>query len=224
MTKWIFLFLFLHACQGFGIEKLDQKYEISYGSSQAPIQITEYFSFSCPSCVALFKKDFKTIYEKYVEMGQIRWVFHPIPLDALTVQAMECLSHLSNKQKIIFLEAILDTVNVQEDLNVTLVLMQEAMKCLNHPLPELDEEAYITKTQAFQDAVQFVIQPETINKVPCLEVNGTLFRTEIPTLEFIEETLRLSKDSQGKSIDFPHALKQKLALPLKEDKHEKISL
>ena len=39
-------------------EKLLERYLVSYGNPNAPIKITEYFSFSCPHCLNLFSSGF----------------------------------------------------------------------------------------------------------------------------------------------------------------------
>ncbi len=93
--------------EGFCLDKLDEKYLVTYGDAQASTQITQYFSLTCPHCLDLFKKDFKDLKNKYIDTKQIAWTFHPVPLDSLTVQAMECLSKLTPRQKSIFLEALL---------------------------------------------------------------------------------------------------------------------
>jgi hypothetical protein len=108
----------------------------------------------------------------------------------LTIQAMECLSHLSNKQKIIFLEALLDTIQIEDDAGVVKVLMQEAMKALDHPISDLDNKSYITQTETFADAFAFVKQKDRINAVPAVEINDVLFRKEVPDLNFIQMAIQ----------------------------------
>ena len=60
--SFLFSFLFLVAlfspATGFTetFQKLPLAYTISYGDPQAPIHVVEYFSFSCPQCLALLKK------------------------------------------------------------------------------------------------------------------------------------------------------------------------
>lgn len=193
MKKQLQLFLVVMSLPifGFSLDKLDEKYLTVFGNPQASIQVTQYFSMTCPHCLSLFKKDFKKIKEKYLDTDQIAWIFHPVPLDSLTVQAMDCLSQLTSKQKVIFLDALLDTLKVQDGPEVVLFLMQEAMKTFSHPIPTLDDKAYIIKTQAFQDAFEFIKQDECIHAVPAVQINGTLYRKEIPDQAFIEKTLSL---------------------------------
>jgi hypothetical protein len=180
---------------GLCFDKIDEKYLTVYGDSQAPIQVTQYFSMTCPHCLSLFKKDFKAIKNKYLDTKKICWTFHPVPLDSLTLQAMDCLSRLNATQKVIFLEALLDTLKVEDNPNVVLFLMQEAMKTFNQPIPNLDEQNYITNSQAFQDAFFFIKQEDRLDAVPAVEVNGVLFRRDIPDQSFIEKQVQITSKS-----------------------------
>lgn len=80
-------------------EKLPDPYLVQYGNPQAPLNIVQYFSFTCPHCIALFRKQFQHIKEDYIETEKISWVFHPVPMDLLTLQGMDCLSKLSEREK-----------------------------------------------------------------------------------------------------------------------------
>jgi hypothetical protein len=181
---------------GLSFDKLDDKYLTLFGDPQAFIQITQYFSMTCPHCLSLFKKDFKVIKEKYLDPKKAAWSFHPVPLDSLTIQLMDCLSKLNPSQKVIFLEALFDTIQVQDSPDIVLFLMQEAMKTFNHPIPELDQDDYIKQTPAFWDAFNFIKQEDRLAAVPAVEVNNVLYRREIPGQTFIEKQMqeRVSHD------------------------------
>ncbi|WP_420885545.1 thioredoxin domain-containing protein [Candidatus Protochlamydia amoebophila] len=76
---------------GFSLDKLAEKYLIEFGDPQAPVQITEYFSMSCPHCLSLFKKDFKILKEKYLETKQAYWalyrtIFFNIPYNLFRIE------------------------------------------------------------------------------------------------------------------------------------------
>lgn len=93
------LLIFFLPTHGFCLEKLDSSYLIKFGDPEAKVQIVQYFSFMCPHCLELFKKDFQEIRREYIDSGKLYWVFHPVPMDFLTVQAMDCLEKLSEKEK-----------------------------------------------------------------------------------------------------------------------------
>jgi protein-disulfide isomerase len=183
--------LTLFFSSAWSLDQLDEKYLIHFGDAQSPVKITQYFSLTCPHCLSLFKDEFEDLKKKYIETKEVYWIFHPVPLDTLTIQAMECLSHLSKKQKVIFLEVLLDTIQQADEDEVVIFLMQEAMKIFKHPIEELADKAYMTKTQSFEDAFEFIKQKDGIHAVPSVEINGILFRKDIPDKSFIERQIKL---------------------------------
>lgn len=167
---------------------LPSKYLISFGNPEAPIKITEYFSFACPHCLTLFKTDFKQIKENFIEKGLVFWTFHPVPMDVVTIQAMDCLEKLSADRKRIILEAYLEEADAGDPEICTLILI-EAMKVFGNPLPGLGENKYLEHTQAFSDAFSFVKENPSMNAVPAIEVNGLIYQETVPSVNFVRELI-----------------------------------
>jgi hypothetical protein len=177
----------LGVCAGFAFEKLDPKYLISYGNPNSSIKIVEHFSMSCTKCFDCFQEDFKPIKSKYIDNGEVFWVFHPDPTDLLTLQAMVCLEHLRDDQKPLFFETVLKHVKEKKHKHGCIV-MQAVMEVLGRPLPDLAEMEFLEKTDAFQDAFLFLKQKDVIKAIPMVEINGKL-REEYPTREFLEREI-----------------------------------
>lgn len=188
MKKWLFALslLFIFEIQAF--QKLDPRYQVSFGSQEATAQCVEYISFSCPHCIRLFTKEFASIEEKYIDTGALRLIFHPVPLDILTVQAMACMEKLNLKQKQIFLKALLSLPPTTSVETVT-QMMKEGMEAAYLPLPHLESLEFLKTTAAFQAAFAFISQEETIEEVPSLEIDGRWVEG-LPTLETIEKNLQ----------------------------------
>ena len=55
--------------------------EISIGSETAPVTVTEYSSLTCPHCAAFGQNVFPMLRSKYIDAGQVRFVFREFPLD-----------------------------------------------------------------------------------------------------------------------------------------------
>ena len=165
-----------------GVEKLPEAYRICYGNPEAKIQITEYFSFLCPSCRILFCQEFQEIKETYLQNGEIYWEFHPVPLDMATLQAMVCLEKLSEQEKRVFLEVILEETD-------SVPFMKKAMEVFGSPIPELDNKEYLIQTDAFQKAFAFIQQEDLISAVPAVSINGVLYPEEVPNISFIRKTI-----------------------------------
>ena len=189
MKKALLLVLCFFCSQAFAFQKLSNNYLVSYGDPHSPVRITQYFSFTCPHCVALYRNHFQQIKKHYINSQKISWVFHPVPMDLLTVQAMECLAHLSDKEKKAFLEAILEELFIDRP-GLSASLMQKGMEVLGKPLPKLREKSYLSETKTFQDAFEFLQQDETIEAVPAVEVNDTFLPGLIPDITFLETLLQ----------------------------------
>lgn len=156
------------------------------------MKVVEYFSFHCPHCIALFRKDFSKIRSDILEKEGVYWEFHPVPLDMVTVQAMACLSKLSDTQKQLFLEVILEESDLENPL-LTTVLMKKAMEVFKVPLPDLEEKEFLTNQEAFQEAFEFIQQEDIVEAIPSVEINGTLYQDEVPEYSFIKNQIEKEK-------------------------------
>jgi len=193
MNKLLFLLLsFFLPIQGNCFEKLSSDYLIIFGNPEAPVKIVQYFSFTCPHCLSIYRDDFKTIKSKYIDTNQVTWTYHPVPMDFLTVQAMDCLEKLSDREKRIFLESIMDVMPL-DDAKLTVCYMEKAMELFEKPIKHLAEKDYLSKARAFQDAFLFIKQPDKINAVPTLEINDKLFLNDVPDIAFIDKQMEFIK-------------------------------
>lgn len=188
MKNFLLLLFSLLAMQGNCFEKLPSDYLITFGNPEAPVKIVQYFSFNCPHCLSIYREDFKKIKSKYIDTNQATWTYHPAPMDFLTVQAMDCLEKLSDREKRIFLESILDVMPT-DDAKLTVCYMQKAMELFEKPVKQLSEKDYLSNTRAFQDAFLFIKQTDKINAVPTLEINEKLFLNDVPDISFIDKQM-----------------------------------
>lgn len=189
MLVLIFLMAFFPLEKAFTetFQKLSSDYIISYGDPRASIHVVEYFSFSCPQCLDLLKKDFPRVLEKYINSGRVYWSFHPDPADLLTLQAMICLESLSPKNKQVFLEKIVRCLKPQS-LRKGCFLLQEIMKNLGKPVPDLYELKWIEKTKAFHNAYIYLSQKQVPSDLPTIEINGKIHE-EFPSFKAIDQIL-----------------------------------
>lgn len=168
-------------------QKMDTKYQISYGNPNAEVQIVEYFSLSCPKCFEFFKEDFQVIKHQYIDTGKISWVFHPDPVDLLTLQAMVCLECLQEEQRSVFMETLIKHL-MEKNFKHGSLIMQAAMEILDHPLPDLDKIEFLETTQAFKASVLFLKQKDVISSIPTVEINGKICE-EYPTKELLQKKI-----------------------------------
>ena len=169
----------------YGLEKLDPKYQIAYGNPDAETKIVEYFSLSCPKCVEWVLDEFPEL-----DLEKTSFVFHPVPADLLTLQAMVCLERLAPPQKKLFFETAMKLLPGIDPAEKS-VLLEEAMEALGAPMPDLGKMEFLEKTGAFQDAFRFLSQEGGIDAIPAMEVNGALSE-KYPTRELIDSLTKRS--------------------------------
>lgn len=183
MIKSLFVALLLAHFPLMAFEKLPAEYQISYGNPSAAIRLVEYFSLSCPKCLESFKKDFPFLKQKYIQTQKVFWTFHLNPADLLTLQAIVCLEKLTQDERRIFWEVVLDNL---DDPSEGTALMKIAMETFGKPLPNLDDLAYLENTPALRAAYKYLKQPDTIKELPTVEINEKIYEA-FPRREFLEK-------------------------------------
>ncbi len=187
-------FLLVFSAPFFGFEKLDPKYCPLYGNPEAPHQVVEYFSLSCPKCMDFFKHDFPAIKAAYVDTGVASWTLHPDPADLLTLQAMVCLDRLPPEHRLLFLEAVMNSLAKLKSNEGGSSLMQSAMEALENPIPELDRVEFLKETEAFEHAYAFVKQEDVVKEIPSVEIDG-VFYNKYPAQKLFDEHINNLKRS-----------------------------
>lgn len=178
-------------------EKLDDRYLITYGNSKAPHQIVEYFSFSCPYCASLFASEFSKIKRSYIDTGEVYWVFHPIPVDLLTLSAMACLWELPQEHKRIFLEELLPEANEEQPKELAR-LMGRVMDLFGVEMKELTDLKALEERPAFEAAFLFLKGGGLeVQALPSLEIGGELSIGELPTADFIGTLVESNRGGEG---------------------------
>jgi protein-disulfide isomerase len=100
--------------------------EIALGRDDAPVTIIEYASTTCSHCAHFYKTTFPELQKRYIDTGQVRYIFREFPLSDLDVFAFMLARCAGNDKFFSFLDALF---NEQEKWLV------------NPPLPPLTEIA-----------------------------------------------------------------------------------
>ena len=61
--------------------------ERALGDPSAPVTVIEYASMTCSHCAAFHETTFTPFKEKYIDSGQVHFIFREFPLDALATSA-----------------------------------------------------------------------------------------------------------------------------------------
>lgn len=169
-------------------QKLDHQYCVSYGDEKAPIKIVEFFSFQCPYCVKLFRDDFERIKKQFIDTGMVHFIFHPVPKDVTTVQAIVCLGQLGRLEKRLFLEVMFEEAD-PSDQDLMSELMVTAMNVFKKPIPLLKDKTFLQNHPVFEKIYHF-LQQEKVSAVPSVEINGHLYSEKTPSFQFLNECLK----------------------------------
>ncbi len=197
MKKYLLVIAILFfQVSGYCFDKLPSQYQVTYGSKEAPIHITEYFSFNCLKCIKFMHNEFATIQKKYIDTQSVYWSFHPDPADMLTLQALICLDHLTDTQKKVFFEVIISQIDKARDQGER--ILNRTLNSLGVDSLPLEDDTYIEKSQAFEAVYQYLKQSDIVDAVPTIEVNNRVY-ANFPTLKFIEKKIQEQLSStQGK--------------------------
>ncbi len=170
--------------------KLDKCYWITYGNPKAPVYALEYFSFRCPHCIHFIKKEFPSIKREMIENHKIFWIFHPFPIDLLTIQAMVCLQELNTKEKDLFFKLIFSKIDNHSPKTLIRIMKQEMKRFHKKELP-IESIDFLKKTKAFENAFEFMTHT-SVHHVPTLEVDGVIYHHQT-NKKFLEKIIKQKK-------------------------------
>jgi protein-disulfide isomerase len=63
----------------------DDYVKISYGNAKAKIEFIEYASMTCPACGNFHTNELPIIKQKYLETGQVKFIYRDFPTDKLSL-------------------------------------------------------------------------------------------------------------------------------------------
>lgn len=67
--------------------KIDKKvlrisdFELALGRKNAPVEVVEYASLSCPHCAAFYNEAFEEFKDDFIDKGKVRFVYRDFPLN-----------------------------------------------------------------------------------------------------------------------------------------------
>lgn len=96
------------------IEKIDasfytiNSYDMVYGKEDAPIQVIEYYSLSCPHCAYFYLSVFPDLKKKYIDSGKVRWIKRIYVRDKAAMEGALLLSCVEESRRENYLRILLD--------------------------------------------------------------------------------------------------------------------
>lgn len=80
--------------------------DMMLGSPEAPIEIIEYASMTCPHCRSFHETVYPSLKEEWIETGKARFVFREFPLDRYALQASQLARCGGEKKYFAFVETL----------------------------------------------------------------------------------------------------------------------
>jgi protein-disulfide isomerase len=161
----------LAACGGLGNDKTATEDDMVMGNPKAKITVVEYASASCHFCAQFNAEVFPAFKAKYIDTGQVRYVFReiltpPKPLAAAAFLTARCagkdkyfkvLDGVFRSQSEIFttedmrapLVRIAQSVGLSEDAFTACISDEKSLKALNARVERFSNEGKITGTPTF---------------------------------------------------------------------------
>lgn len=76
------------------------------GHKDAPVVIEEYADLTCSHCADFTEKVLPELEKKYIETGKVRFVFHPFPLNGISLKATALAHCMPKDQYFAFLNVL----------------------------------------------------------------------------------------------------------------------
>ena len=81
------------------------------GSDDAPVTIVEYASFTCPHCASFHNETMPLLKERFIDTGQVRFVFRDFPLNEPALRAGMMARCVPEEQYFNVVDVVFQTLN-----------------------------------------------------------------------------------------------------------------
>lgn len=167
---------------------LSETYTIPFGAKDAPIQVVEYFSLSCPECLSSINNDFPEFSRIWIETGKVHWVFHPDPGDLLTFQLMVCLEKLLPKEKPSFFLQVAKgcAVSAKRTSHQMFAALEKMGRGKKETMRSL---SFLEASRAAREAIAYLKQEDAPTKTPSVWIDKRRL-DGVPTLAKVNKALK----------------------------------
>ena len=157
------------------------------GSPDAPVTLVEYASFTCGFCASFHGETLPEIKSRYVDSGQVRFIFRDFPLDGLSLRAGMLARCVEGVDYFAVVDELFANQRQWARADDPIASLQRLGQ-----LAGLSEEAFLAcmnnETLANQ-IIQLRLDAEeryNVNSTPTFVMNGEVFAGALPIDAFIE--------------------------------------
>lgn len=159
--------------------------ERALGDPDAPVTIVEYASLTCSHCAQFHKLTYPQLKEKYIDTGQVYFIFREFPLDPVATAAFMLTRCVPEEQYFPFVDALFANLDVWAYTNDRVAGLKQMGRQVG--ITEEKFEACLTN-QELLDGVNWVKQRGAeqfdVNSTPTFFVNGEIHRGALPFEQF----------------------------------------
>ena len=85
--------------------------EMSMGNPDSPVTVIEYASFTCPHCASFHNETMPLLKERFIDTGQVRFVFRDFPLNEPALRAGMMARCVPEEQYFNVVDVVFATLN-----------------------------------------------------------------------------------------------------------------
>lgn len=171
-------------------------YDIVYGKSNAPVQVLEYYSLTCPHCSHFYTNIFPSLKKDYIDTGKVKWIKRSYTIDKQSLKGTLLIECVAKEKKESYLKILLnkqsnwayqkDFIQVLENIaKLGGISKEKFQECMDNK--KLEEEVTLSSKQARENL--------KITGTPSFFINKEQKKvyTEASFREALDEALKAAK-------------------------------
>ena len=147
--------------------------DMMFGQVSAPNTVIEYYSLNCPHCAEFHKLVFPVLKTKYIDSGQIRFIFRDFPLNWSAVEAAVLAQCAGPERYLAAQDALFTSLRQWSAAEPSLLAIAEIVETVGVTRAELK---HCVKEGALEKQVlqnfEFAKEELGVNATPTFFING----------------------------------------------------
>ncbi len=147
--------------------------DMMFGQVSAPITMIEYYSLNCPHCAEFHKLVFPVLKTKYIDSGQIRFIFRDFPLNWSAVEAAVLAQCAGPERYLAAQDALFTSLRQWSAAEPSLLAIAEIVETVGVTRAELKHcvKEGVLEKQVLQ-SFEFAKEVLGVNATPTFFING----------------------------------------------------
>lgn len=147
--------------------------DMVFGQASAPVTMIEYYSLNCPHCAEFHKQVFPALKAKYIDSGEVRFVFRDFPLNWAAVEAAVLAQCAGRERYLAVQDALFASLHQWSRAEPSLLAIAEIVETVGVTRAELKqcvEEGALEKQVI--GSFEFAKEELGVDATPTFFING----------------------------------------------------